>query len=409
MDNHTLVCEFDHPEDNIQAGNAKLSSKDLPECTIVVPTYREADNLEPLCARIDWALSGSGLSYEILIVDDDSADGSEEKIEDIRAKGIPVRLILRKGERGLSSAVLRGFREARGKILVCMDADLSHPPEKLPELVAAIKSGEADFAIGSRYVPGGTTERGWGLLRWLNSKVATILVRPFTRALDPMSGFFALTRKQFVSADPLDPVGFKIGLELLVKCRCKDLKEIPIHFANRTRGESKLTLRERWLYIKHVKRLTDYKYGWLSHFAQFCLVGSTGMVVDLSIYSFLLRLAPGFSLSLYFSRAIAIATAMTWNFWINRRLTFSYSRNFSPIRQYLRFTATCSVGAVINWSVSVALVKFVPIFSGHMLFAAFIGIASGTISNFIISLHWVFAKPAPVPKERKTMDRLERS
>lgn len=371
-----------------------------PDCSIVVPTFHEVDNLEPLCQRIQSALSGAGLSYEILIVDDDSADGSVEKTEEIYAQGIVVRIIVRKGERGLSSAVLRGFREAKGAVLVCMDADLSHPPEKLPELVAAIRSGEADFVIGSRYVAGGTTEQGWGLFRWVNSKVATMMARPFTKALDPMSGFFALSREQFSKADPLNPVGYKIGLELLVKCRCRRVREIPIHFANRTRGESKLSLREQWLYIKHIKRLADYRYGWLSYFSQFCFVGGTGMVVDLSIYKGLLWLTTGLSARLYVSRAMAIVVAMTWNFWLNRRLTFSYSRHGNLIRQYLRFAATCSIGAVVSWSVAVGLVKMVPFFSQHVLTAAVLGIAAGTLSNFFISRHWAFAKPyAPVNQE----------
>jgi len=395
VNNCISVIKFEPPEDNDQAGGGTFLREDLLECSIVVPTYREVDNLEPLCQRIHAALSGAGLSYEILIVDDDSADGSEEKIEDISARGVPVGIIIRKDERGLSSAVLRGFREARGKVLVCMDADLSHPPEKLPELIATIRSGEADFVIGSRYVAGGTTGQEWSLFRWLNSKVATILARPFTKVMDPMSGFFALSRKQFEGADPLNPVGYKIGLELLLKSRCRRVREIPIHFANRTRGESKLSLREQWQYVKHIKRLTDYKYGWLSYLAQFYFVGFTGMVVDLTIYSFLLLLTAGSSFGLYLSRAAAIMSAMTWNFWVNRRLTFSYSRSCNPIKQYLRFVATCSVGAAINWSVAVGLVKFIPIFSKHVLIAAVFGIAAGALSNFVMSVHWVFAGPNP--------------
>jgi dolichol-phosphate mannosyltransferase len=266
-----------------------------------------------------------------------------------------------------------------------MDADLSHPPEKLPELIAQLQSGAADFAMGSRYVPGGSTEQGWGLGRWLNSKVATLLARPFTTSHDPMSGFFAMKRQQFLQAEALSPIGYKIALELLVKGRCRKLAEIPIHFANRTRGQSKLSLREQWNYLKHVKRLADYKYGKLSHFLQFCFVGGTGMVVDLSSLAGLLHL----SVSFYVARAVAIFVAMTWNFWLNRRLTFSYGRGQEPFRQYLRFVATCSVGATVNWSVAVALVDFTGM---HKLGAALLGILAGMTFNFLLSLHWVFGK-----------------
>jgi dolichol-phosphate mannosyltransferase len=269
--------------------------------------------------------------------------------------------------------------------------------------VDTILKGEADFVIGSRYVAGGTTEQDWGIFRWVNSKVATIFARFFTKALDPMSGFFALSREQFSNADTLNPVGYKIGLELLVKCRCRRVRELPIHFANRMRGESKLSLREQWLYIKHIKRLADYRFGWLSHFSQFCFVGCTGLVVDLSIYTVLLWLTTGYPAGLYISRAMAIAVAMTWNFWLNRRFTFSYSRHGNVISQYMRFATTCSVGAAVSWSISVGLVKIVPFFSQHVLIAAVLGIAGGTFSNFFMSRHWAFAKPtATVNREKFT-------
>jgi len=191
MNEHESTWEMGQAEDGGQRDITIYSAVPSLVCSIVVPTYHEVDNLGPLCQRIHTAMSGAGISYEILVVDDDSADGSVEEMKRICAEGIAVRIIVRKGERGLSSAVLRGFREAKGTVLVCMDANLSHPPEKLPELVAAIRTGEADFVIGSRYVAFGTTEHCWGLFRWVNSKVATALARPFTKALDPMSGFFA--------------------------------------------------------------------------------------------------------------------------------------------------------------------------------------------------------------------------
>jgi len=365
------------------------------ECSVVVPTFREAGNLEPLCRRVQLALIAAGISYEIIVIDDDSRDGSAEEIERIQAQGIEARILIRKGERGLSSAVLKGLREAKGDVLACMDADLSHPPEKLPDLVRPIQRGEADFAIGSRYVIGGSTEQGWGLFRWINSRVATFLARPFTRATDPMSGFFALHRDRFASADALNPVGYKIGLELLVKCHCRTIKEVPLHFAKRTKGESKLTLREQWLYIKHIKRLADFRFGWLSHFFQFCFVGGTGMVVDLSVYKALLWITRGWWISVFISRAIAIGIAMTWNFWLNRRLTFSYSRHGNIWKQYSRFITTCSVGAVVSWSLSVGLAKFVSYFYRHVLLAAFLGIIAGTFFNFFLSRNWAFAENNP--------------
>jgi dolichol-phosphate mannosyltransferase len=222
-----------------------------PAVSVVVPTYREVENIPALVARLE-ALRAAGLDLELVLVDDDSRDGTEALVTSL---GLPwVRLVIRTADRGLSPAVVEGLRRARGELLVVMDADLSHPPEKIPELLAALRAG-ADFAVGSRFVAGGSTEAGWGLFRWLNSKVATLLARPLTTLRDPMAGFFALRRETFEAARALDPIGYKIGLELLVKCRCARVVEIPIRFLDRRLGESKLTLREQVNYLRHLARL----------------------------------------------------------------------------------------------------------------------------------------------------------
>jgi len=234
---------------------------DVTEVSIVVPTYREAENLRLLVPRIVAALSATTTAYEILVVDDDSRDATPAVLAALAEQGCPVRLITRVGERGLSSAVLRGFAEARGRWLLCMDADLSHPPEALPELLAAVREPGVEFVIGSRYVPGGSTDETWGVFRWLNSQVATLLARPFTAARDPMAGFFALPRSVFERAAGLSPIGYKIGLELIVKCRCQVLREVPIHFSDRKFGQSKLSFREQLRYLRHLVRLARFKYG----------------------------------------------------------------------------------------------------------------------------------------------------
>jgi dolichol-phosphate mannosyltransferase len=146
--------------------------------------------------------------------------------------------------------------QARGEVFVVMDADLQHPPSKLPELIAPIASGEAEFSLGSRYMSGGSTAERWGIFRMLNSRIATLLARPFSgRVTDPMSGFFAIGRSTFERGQRLTPIGYKIALELIAKCRVASVKEIRIHFAERARGESKLTLREQVRYLEHLSRL----------------------------------------------------------------------------------------------------------------------------------------------------------
>jgi dolichol-phosphate mannosyltransferase len=303
-----------------------------------------------------------------------------------------VRLIVRKNRRGLSSAVLRGFSEARGWLLMCMDADLSHPPEAIAALVAAVNEPGVQFVLGSRYVAGGSTDRQWGVFRSLNSKVATLLARPFTQAKDPMSGFFVIPRSVFQEADELSPVGYKIGLELIVKCRCRRVREVPIHFADRKFGQSKLGLAEQFRYLRHLKRLADYKFGWLASLVEFCLVGLTGIIVDLGSFWLLLRVLP-----ITVARALAIWLAMTCNFFGNRRFTFSHSRHGDLLVQYVKFVATCGLGALVNWSTSVGLAQWVGFFSRHVLVAAVAGIILGTMFNFTLSYLWVFRRGKPRP------------
>ena len=228
-----------------------------PSLSVIVPTYKEVENLPLLTERLEKVRQKHHLSLELLIMDDDSQDGTEELVSSMDRDWIT--LVVRKKERGLSRAVLEGLRLARGDVLVVMDADLSHPPEQIPEMLVALEKG-ADFVMGSRYTAGGLTEASWGLFRWLNSRVATLCARPLTSVKDPMSGFFALPRKTFESACDLNPIGYKIGLELMVKCPLHRIEEIPIHFKDRQFGESKLTLTEQKKYIQHLFRLYIYKY-----------------------------------------------------------------------------------------------------------------------------------------------------
>ncbi len=215
--------------------------------------------MSELAERIFASLKEEPYDAELIIVDDNSPDETVQVCGDL-ARRFPIHLQVRTTERGLSSAVIAGMQSARGELLVVMDADLSHPPESIPELVAALENRLTDFVIGSRYVRGGSTEEGWGLLRFLNSKLATLLAKPLTRALDPMAGFFGLTAATFQSATQLNPIGYKIGLELMVKCGCSNIVEVPIHFANRKIGTSKLSFREQMNYLRHLARL--YAFRW---------------------------------------------------------------------------------------------------------------------------------------------------
>jgi dolichol-phosphate mannosyltransferase len=227
--------------------------------SVVIPAYKEFENLPKLINRV--ALLRAQLNpLEIIIVDDDSKDGTFTYLGKLQRDNDWIKFIFRKNQRGLSSAVIEGFKQARYSILVCMDADLSHPPEIIPQMVEAISKPNVDFVIGSRFVKGGSVPDTWSFSRWLNTIVARCFARLFTNAKDPMSGFFCLKQSTFKQADKLNPIGYKIGLELIVKCHCKNIVEIPIHFAKRFKGKSKLSLREMINYLIHIKRLVGFRY-----------------------------------------------------------------------------------------------------------------------------------------------------
>ena len=231
----------------------------VTEVAIVVPTLREAANLRPLAERVAGALAGRVTAWELLFVDDDSGDGSDAAAAELAGR-LPVRMEVRCGARpDLSCAVLDGIARSRFDTIVVMDADLSHPPERIPDLLAALDA-DCDMAVGSRYVPGASTAGDWGLARAVNSRVATLLAAPLARCADPMAGFFAVDRRALPDLARLRPVGFKIGLELMVRGRLR-VREVPIAFVDRRRGQSKLRWRQQFDYLRHLGRLYAHVVG----------------------------------------------------------------------------------------------------------------------------------------------------
>jgi len=219
--------------------------------SVILPTYNEARNIGPVLSAVADIFRDRAIDGEIIVVDDDSPDGTAGLALE-RARSCPVRVRVRKGVRGLSGAVIEGFRMARGEICVVMDADLSHPVEKIPALVRPILEGRCDLAVGSRYLPGGGTG-DWPLSRRIISRGAGLLARGLTPLSDPTSGFMAL-RKSILRGVELDPLGWKIVLEVVVKTRPRIL-EVPIVFRERREGKSKLGFRAQLDYLRHLARL----------------------------------------------------------------------------------------------------------------------------------------------------------
>jgi dolichol-phosphate mannosyltransferase len=327
-----------------------------------------------LLDRIESLRVVHDLTLEVLIMDDQSNDGS---VEYVQGSGYDwARVVVREGPRGLSPAVLDGLKLARYPVVVVMDADLSHPPEKIPDMVLALASGQ-QFVIGSRYVAGGGTDDDWGFFRWLNSQVATVLARPLTDAHDPMAGFFAFRRAELERARYLNPIGYKIGLELIVKCDLDNVGEVPIQFVDRKFGQSKLSFKEQLRYIQHLRRLYIYKFAYLSSAVQFAMVGLSGVVVNLAILSVLVALHVPDSLAV----AAGIGVSVVTNFFLNRRFTFAYARSGSIRKQFVGFALASAAGAGLNFVVTRLVSTRWP--SLPIQGAALCGIAAGMVLNYL--------------------------
>jgi dolichol-phosphate mannosyltransferase len=225
--------------------------------SLAIPTYNERENIRLLISKIQDQFRQNNIEGKIIVIDDNSPDGTGKIIDEISKKQKNVKVIHREGKKGLSSAVLEGWKKAEGDILGVMDADLSHPCEKIPEMFREIEKGQADLVIGSRYIKNGGI-RGWGISRKIVSRAATLLARPFTSIKDPMSGFFMIKRKCLLHRD-INPKGFKILLELIIKADYTHSREIPIIFNNRKKGKSKAGIKEMFYYALNLFRYALYK------------------------------------------------------------------------------------------------------------------------------------------------------
>lgn len=238
--------------------------------SIIVPTYKEQGNLEELVNRLTKAMEKAGHpktgAFEIIVVDDNSRDGSEETIKKLKSSGFPCDIIVRTTERGLSSAVIHGFKNAKGAFILCMDADLQHPPEVIPSLFAKMEKG-FEFCIGTRYGEGVEISKDWPLHRRVISWGARLLARPlmpFNALSDPMTGLFSIRKDIFdesMKKGTVSGLGFKICLELFIKCGITKHTEVTFNFGTRNVGESKLTGKVMVHYLKHLDQLMSFKYG----------------------------------------------------------------------------------------------------------------------------------------------------
>ncbi len=353
--------------------------------SVVIPTYKEADSIEDAIKRSAAALNSCGEEYELIVVDDNSGDGTAELAEEL-GREFPVRVLRRAGRQGLATAVVDGWAMARGDLLGVIDADLQHPPEVLASLATALRRSNADLAIASRYISGGGTS-SWELSRRFISWGAThlaasVLPLKLSAVSDPMSGMF-LGRAAAIQGSSLSPLGYKILLEVLAKGRIKQTVEVPYHFEERTRGSSKLGLRQYAEYLAHLIRLS-WTTGQFSAWVEYSLVGLTGAAIDLGLVYWAAGRA-GWKVG--WALLAAVQAALLWNFLGNQLVTFRRRARSNPaggkfFLRFWRYEKTCAPGAALNIGLTILLAfRGVP-----LVLAAGCGVLLDGLFNLLINV-----------------------
>ena len=368
--------------------------------SVIIPTYNESQNITKMLDIVSSCLPAAA-NAEIIVVDDNSPDGTgkiaEEYARKARTTGTcEIRIINRKDEKGLSSAILTGIRASVGESVVVMDSDFSHPPETIAKMIEEMKRSNCDIVVASRYVEGGSIT-GWPFKRKLISRGATKIAQRSLgiKIKDPMSGFFAF-RRHIIRNINFDAIGYKILLEILVKARGAKVREIPYNFTDRKSGKSKLDRTVISDYVRSVWKL--YRYGkpekerrtsvrFLSKAGRFYTVGASGLLVNYLV-SFLFG-AVFSNLWYIYATMIGIVFSMTSNFVLNKIWTFE-DRNTTTKRtlvQYITFLAFSSIGAAFQLGMVYLLVG-----TEHMSYALslFVSVAVASIGNFILNKKWTF-------------------
>lgn len=358
------------------------------ELAVVVPTFNEAGNLAELIRRLDAALAG--VAWEMIVVDDDSPDGTAARLHALAVRDRRVRCLRRVGRRGLSSACVEGMLATGAPCLAVIDADLQHDERLLPRMLQVLRGEPVDLVVGTRYVEGGGVG-DWQAGRQRISRLATQLSQRLLglSLSDPMSGFFMIRRTAFEAALPrLSSIGFKILVDLLASSpQALRVRELPYQFRNRHAGESKLDNRVAWDYLM---LLADKTVGrWVpTRLVSFAAVGGAGVLVHLAVLRALLVLA---GTSFVVAQAVAVAVAMVSNFELNNTLTYRDQRltGWRRLGGLLKFMAACGLGAMAN----VGVAAYLKGDGGSWLFSALAGVVVGTVWNYGATAHLVW-RPA---------------
>ena len=367
-----------------------------PSVSVVIPTYNEAENVPVLVERVAAVLSHRGIDYELIVADDDSPDGTWQVAESLRARFPQVRVLRRtSGDKGLAATVVEGWRQARGELLGVLDADLQHPPEVLAKLLDAFADPSVDLAIASRYAPHGGS-RGLNLIRkWLSRGASNLAQAVLPAAAhgvtDPMSGYFLL-RRRVVERVALRPKGYKILLEVLGRGRYRRVVDVPFEFGRRLRGQSKLGAHVTRDYLLQLWHLAWAPTGF-GRFARFCLVGTSGVVVNMGLMWWLRGSG---LLETLRAGSVAVECAILNNFLWNELWTFKDRSRFAPrlssrLWRLAHFNLICGVGALFHlailWTLAIRL-------GWNDLFANAIAIILVTFWNYGLNTTWTWTRLA---------------
>lgn len=372
------------------------------QVSIIIPTYNESENIINILHSIKEIIPKNILTQTI-VVDDNSPDGTGKLVEDYlknvkKMADHTIEIIHRKAKNGLGSAILNGIQQAKGDTIVVMDCDFSHPPQIIPKLVESIKKYQYDIAVASRYIKGGKIQ-GWSQKRKLMSKFATLIAKKGlgVNTKDPMSGFFAFKRS-IIKELNFDAIGYKILLEIIVKTKGVNIKEIPYTFQDREFGSSKLGIKTILDYYKSVWKL--YRYGkplekqekrssvkFLSKAGRFYTVGASGFIVNYLISLFFTN--GGYDMWYLHATTIGIFASITSNFVLNKIWTFG-DRDFKikkTISQYGKFAMFSSLGALVQLGMVYFLVD-----GNSMTYplALIIAVITAAFGNFVLNKKWTF-------------------
>ncbi|WP_434684131.1 glycosyltransferase [Pseudanabaena minima] len=370
--------------------------------SLIVPTYNESKNLAKLVEILTQLLNNyfndSNDNYELIIVDDDSPDLTWQVGLDLMPNYPQLRIMRRQGEKGLSTAVIRGWQASQGEILGVIDGDLQHPPETLLKMLDETVKG-ADLVVASRHVEGGGVS-DWGFIRRFLSRGAQmlgllILPNVIGRVSDPMSGYF-MVRRRAIANYPMNPLGYKILIEVLGRGNIATVAEVGYVFQERQEGESKVTWRQYVDYILHLLRLRSR--GRITklreklrvpfkRFLSFGIVGFSGVFVDMAILYLLSdasTLGWGLTRSKIVASEVAILNNFLWNdIWTFRDLSSQQFGWRKRIKRFVKFNLICLVGIGLNLIILNFLYNYLHI---NKYLANLMAIAIVTIWNFWFNL-----------------------